>query len=502
VEKVKAESFGGAVENGRRSLARLTWPKAKRRQIPLRFVERKLLLAGVDLVLINVALYLSLHLRPDFLLVDQPLGNLMGWSVTLSVAWLIMAIFLEVYDLAVASRALHSAWLVGWAALAVAAAYELVPLLTPGLPERRLYIFLFPLLAAALLMTWRISYAHLFVHPTFRHRALVVGAGWAGRTLAEAIALSEARSDGDTSVLGYELLGFIDDDAGKQGRVIAGVPVLGTRHEVGELLEVLQPDEIIVAITDSQSIHPELFRTLLDSHEKGVALTTMASLYERLTGRVPVEHAGRNLHVVLPIARSAALRLYLAMRRLLDVVLALIGCLLMGIVSPLIWLANRAFAPGDLFYSQERIGKSGKPFRLLKYRSMVMDAERDTGIVWADEDDDRVTPVGRFLRRTRLDELPQVVNVLRGEMSIVGPRPERPAFVGQLMQELPFYRLRHSVRPGITGWAQVMYRYGASVEDALMKLQYDLYYIKHQGPYLDLLILFRTVRVMLGLKGR
>jgi exopolysaccharide biosynthesis polyprenyl glycosylphosphotransferase len=190
------------------------------------------------------------------------------------------------------------------------------------------------------------------------------------------------------------------------------------------------------------------------------------------------------------------------MARIFDLVITLLSLPLLIILMPLIWLANHLTDPGDLFYQQERVGKRGQPFQIYKFRTMVIDAEKETGAVWASEKDSRITPIGRFLRQTRLDELPQLWNVLKGEMSLIGPRPERPHFVSQLSQQIPFYRARHAVKPGLTGWAQVKYRYGASAEDALMKLQYDLYYIKHQGAYLDLLILLKTVQVMLGRRGR
>ncbi|MEJ5198812.1 MAG: sugar transferase [Anaerolineae bacterium] len=193
--------------------------------------------------------------------------------------------------------------------------------------------------------------------------------------------------------------------------------------------------------------------------------------------------------------------LYLGIRRLFDIIGAVVGCTVVLALCPLIWLANRLTSPGDLFYWQERVGKDGRLFRMVKFRSMVMNAEADTGAVWAQENDPRVTPVGRLLRKSRLDELPQVWNVLRGEMSLIGPRPERPEFVASLAEAIPDFRKRHVIKPGITGWAQVNYRYVASTDDTLIKLQYDLYYIKHRSLYLDLLILAKTVLVMVSLKG-
>jgi lipopolysaccharide/colanic/teichoic acid biosynthesis glycosyltransferase len=228
----------------------------------------------------------------------------------------------------------------------------------------------------------------------------------------------------------------------------------------------------------------------------------MSSLYERMTGKVPVEHAGSNLHVVLPLSDVPMQRVLGAVKRLFDLLSSLAGLFVLGLTLPGIALANAVWSPGPLLYWQERVGKGGRTFTLVKLRTMVPDAEQVSGAVWAMEDDERVTPVGRFLRMSRLDELPQCWNILRGEMSLVGPRPERPEIVAHLVEQVPFYQARHAVRPGITGWAQVRYHYGSSVNDALVKLQYDLYYIKHQSVYLELSILVKTAAVILGLRGR
>jgi lipopolysaccharide/colanic/teichoic acid biosynthesis glycosyltransferase len=196
------------------------------------------------------------------------------------------------------------------------------------------------------------------------------------------------------------------------------------------------------------------------------------------------------------------LRVFAFVKRSVDLLAGIAGLSLTGLVAVPVALANLIWSPGPLFYWQTRVGKAGQPFSLVKLRTMVPDAEQESGAVWATEGDDRVTAVGVVLRRARLDELPQFWNVLKGEMSLIGPRPERPEFVAALVREVPFYQARHAVRPGITGWAQVRYAYGSSVRDALVKLQYDLYYIKHQSFYLELSIMVKTAAVMLGLKGR
>jgi exopolysaccharide biosynthesis polyprenyl glycosylphosphotransferase len=349
---------------------------------------------------------------------------------------------------------------------------------------------------------WRIAYVKVFAQPAFCQQALVVGAGWAGTHLAQTVTALGGKSTNIAAGTGYSIIGFVDDDPQKANRRICGIPVLGTRADLLTLVRQLQPDELVVAITRQQTIDDDLFRAILDCRALGVPVTTMTSVYERLTGRVAVKQAGHDLNVVLPIETPVHLRLYLVLRRLLDIAVGAVGCLSVALLVPFVWLANRFSSPGDLFYRQERVGKGGRIISIVKFRSMVMHAERYSGAVWASERDPRITTLGRLLRRTRVDELPQFWNVLRGDMSLIGPRPERPVFVEQLNEEFPVYRARHAVAPGLTGWAQVMYRYGSSVEDSLIKLKYDLYYIKHQGPYLDVLIVLKTVRVVCGLMGR
>jgi exopolysaccharide biosynthesis polyprenyl glycosylphosphotransferase len=378
----------------------------------------------------------------------------------------------------------------------------LVPRITPPLPTHRAEAVLLPLAATLGVGLWRLVYAAVFVQPAFQRRLLVLGAGWAGRALVQAIREAGNGARDLNRATGYMVLGFVDDDSGKAGTTVEGLPVLGTRSDLRRLVRELHPDELALAITNAGSLGGEFFQSILDCRESGLQLTTMANLYERISGRVPVQHAGRDLNVVMPLERPAGHRLYMGVRRAADILIGAFGCLVVALLCLPIWIANRFTSPGSVLYWQDRVGKGGRAFSLVKFRSMQMDAEKESGAVWAAANDQRITPAGRFLRRTRLDEFPQFWNVLKGEMSLVGPRPERPVFVARLSREIPFYRLRHAVKPGITGWAQVRHGYAASDEDSLVKLQYDLYYIKHKGPYLDILILMRTAGVMLGLKGR
>jgi exopolysaccharide biosynthesis polyprenyl glycosylphosphotransferase len=227
----------------------------------------------------------------------------------------------------------------------------------------------------------------------------------------------------------------------------------------------------------------------------------MPVLYEQITGRVPIQYIGDYWDSALPLDHPVAGGIYPILKRGLDILGAAIGLALYAPLLPFIALAIYIDSPGPIFYRQERVGKGGRTFRLIKLRTMVPDAEKQ-GAVFAGEDDPRVTRVGRFLRRTRLDEFPQLINILRGEMSAVGPRPERPEHLKELEKEIPFHRVRLAVRPGMAGWAQVNYGYVSSVEDARLRLEYDLYYIKHQSLWLDVVIILRMMAQMLMLRGR
>jgi exopolysaccharide biosynthesis polyprenyl glycosylphosphotransferase len=258
--------------------------------------------------------------------------------------------------------------------------------------------------------------------------------------------------------------------------------------------------ELILAIT--RDISTPLFHALMECKEQGVQITLMPVLFEQLTGQVPIEHIGDNWNVALPLDSAEAGGFFPIVKRIFDVTGALLGVSLFVLCLPFIILAIRLDSPGPIFYSQERVGKGGKVFKLLKLRTMVSDAERDGHALRAQAHDPRITRVGRILRKMRLDEMPQLLNILKGDMSAVGPRPERPEHLAELDRLIPFHRLRNAVKPGMAGWAVVNYDYVDSVEDARIRLQYDLYYIKHQSLWLDFLILLRTMGHMFMLKGR
>jgi exopolysaccharide biosynthesis polyprenyl glycosylphosphotransferase len=489
-------------------------------RLSLRFSERKLLLGTIDVLLLLITFALTIVMRPELNISLQSFANRASWAISLVITWFVSAFLFECYNLAIAARVPRSLTRISCAAITTSIVYSMIPYITPSLPSSRFAAAMFPILLLVSLVAWRITYARVFVSPGFQQRVLIVGTGRVGRTLAHAIHDMGSSNGVSHENIGYHLLGFINDDPAVQAGAIERLPILGSCHDLVQLAQQLHPDELVVAdelvsaITNSVNLpgqpqrrrfdllYSELFGAILACREMGISITSAAMLYEQLTGRVPVEQIGQALNVALPFDQSATQRFYLMLRRLFDIGTSLVGCTLLALLIPFIWLANYLTSPGPLFYRQERVGQGGQHFWVIKFRSMVVDAEKHVGTVWAAENDPRITPAGRLLRKMRLDEFPQFWNILKGDMSLIGPRPERPYFVDQLVQQYPFYRVRHAVKPGLTGWAQVKYRYGASLEDSLMKLQYDLYYIKRQGISLDFEILLKTISVVLGLKGR
>lgn len=320
-------------------------------------------------------------------------------------------------------------------------------------------------------------------------RVVIFGAGITGNILAETF----------RRYPNYQVVGFIDDDSQLIGKTRQNLPVLGDRHSLVSSINLSKVDEIILAV--SKPIDDELLQLLTRCHERGIAVTPMPVFYERLTGKIAVEHIGSQWYSALPMTKNPSERLNQVGKRILDVVCGLIIAAIFIVVFPFIALAIKIDSFGPVFYKQERVGLYGAKFTVWKFRSMVQNAERN-GAQWAVKGDARITRVGQFIRKTRLDELPQVINVLKGEMSMVGPRPEREQFINELQQQLPFYRTRLAAKPGLTGWAQVNYGYGSTVEDALIKLQYDLFYLKHRSPLLDLQILLRTFSVVFKMQGQ
>jgi sugar transferase (PEP-CTERM system associated) len=298
--------------------------------------------------------------------------------------------------------------------------------------------------------------------------------------------------------LGVEIVGFVDPDPSRIGSAVINPGVIGAIDDIPSIVRARGVERVVVSLGDARGKLP--MEKLLEMKLQGVTFDYLAAVYEELTGKIAVE----NLRPSWLIFSSGfkKTRLLRALKRSLDILAASAGLILAAPVMMLVAAAVRYTSHGPALYHQRRVGLDGRVFTIHKFRSMRQDAEAATGAVWASKKGDpRVTRIGYLLRRTRLDELPQLWNVLTGDMSLVGPRPERPEFVSQLTAQIPFYGQRHAVRPGLTGWAQVRYTYGASVEDALEKLQYDLFYIKHVSIAFDLFIIFSTIKTVILRRG-
>ncbi|NNL83305.1 MAG: sugar transferase, partial [Winogradskyella sp.] len=245
----------------------------------------------------------------------------------------------------------------------------------------------------------------------------------------------------------------------------------------------------------------DVYESLMTLLDRGFKIRDYTQIYEELLKRVPVQFVGKDFYKYFPFSRSNENKLYIVFHRFFDIVFSIIGLLFGVVLLPFILIGNAIANKGPLFYSQDRVGRNSDAFRILKLRTMIENAE-ENGAKWAQKNDLRITPFGNFLRRSRIDEIPQFYNILKGDMSIIGPRPERPFFVNELSRLIPFYQTRHVIKPGLTGWAQVNTRYGASVSDSLVKLQYDLYYIKHRSVFLDLNIIIKTLSTVLYYRGQ
>ncbi|MEO0479859.1 MAG: TIGR03013 family XrtA/PEP-CTERM system glycosyltransferase [Planctomycetota bacterium] len=341
---------------------------------------------------------------------------------------------------------------------------------------------------------WRLGFHWFFYRWNFGERVLVLGAGPRARMIASLIE--------DHPISGFEPVGLVASDrdtvpSEDENRALPqGQRVVGKADDLADLADDLRVSRVVVALEERRGKLP--VSALLNARMQGVRIEEKEAMFERVAGKIAVESL-RPSYLIYGGGFSKN-RVVLVGKRTIDLIASVLGLLISApvclIAAGLIKLDSR----GPVFFSQERVGEDGESFNILKFRTMTVDAEKD-GPVWAKTGDKRITRIGRFLRLSRIDEIPQMINVLRGDMSFVGPRPERPVFVEQLSEEIPFYPLRHTTKPGLTGWAQVNYPYGASVEDAAEKLRYDLYYIKNMNPLFDLNIILRTVGVILFGKG-
>ena len=398
--------------------------------------------------------------------------------------------FADLYDLRVISDRrelfLQATQALGATSLILAFVYFWYPDLIIG----RGVFTIAAVLVVTLVFGWRIAFEWTTRRVGPVERLLLVGTSDGAVRLARE--LYDRRRD-----LGVEIVGFIDPDPARIGAPVINPGVIGTVEDIPAIVRARAVDQVVVSLADARGKLP--MDKLLEMKLNGVTFDHLASVYEELTGKIAVENLRPSWLIFSPGFRKG--RLLQAAKRAIDIMAGGFGLLLLSPVMGLTALVVKYSSPGGALYRQQRVGLHGKVFTLCKFRSMRSDAEAKSGAVWAQTNDPRITPIGSFMRKTRLDELPQLWNVLRGDMSLVGPRPERPEFVTSLTQQIPFYGQRHVVRPGLTGWAQVRYAYGASVEDSMEKLQYDLYYIKNLSIALDLFVIFSTIKTVILRRG-
>ena len=457
-----------------------------------RFNLRLIVLVFTDIVIIYGGILAALFFRLGTAGAASQLSEHFGWlKITLATLICLIALhFFDLYDYAVIhnrrelavrlTQALGTAWCL------LALIFYFAPFVRLG-PGTSIFSVIITLALLLLLRTW----IHYFTgHPEIGEKIVIVGDGKIALDTAEAVL---ERRDA-----GFRIAGYITDDFETIQRKLPGARYLGDILDLEEALQRQKIDRIVISANGRRGTFPA--KTLMRISLAGdTSIEEGTSFYERITGRVHLDMVRPSWLIFS--GRKRETRFRTVMRRLLNRFLALTGLIVSLPLAVLTAVLIKLDSKGDLFYRQERVGKNGRLFEVIKFRSMKTDAEADGKPVWALEEDDRVTRVGRVIRKLRIDEIPQFWNILKGEMSFVGPRPERPHFVSQLSEEIPFYEYRHLVTPGLTGWAQIKYPYGASVEDARQKLQFDLYYIKNQTLVLDLIIFFETIKIIIFGRG-
>lgn len=356
-----------------------------------------------------------------------------------------------------------------------------------GVDARMYYLTLF--LVVVLLLAWRISYYTYLDRMAPSQSILVVGTGDVARVVGKEIQQSE--------MLGFKLIGFVgpkssDNPGGKHEENI-----LGDYGKIGEIVRKYDVSKIVVAIGERRGEYP--VNEMLALKVSGYQVLEWQSFFEKLSGRIPIDNLAPSYFIFNKGFRKSKSILFL--RRVMSTIIAFFLLLLLFPLLVIAAIMIKIDSPGPVIYSQNRMGHRGKIFRMYKFRSMVENAEADGIPRWADKGDARVTRVGKFLRITRFDELPQLFNVIQGDLDLVGPRPERPEFVEQLNKLIPYYSLRHTLRPGLTGWAQITFPYGGTIEESKEKLQYDLFYVKNMSIVLDLFIIFSTIKIVLLGRG-
>jgi len=447
--------------------------------------ERKLLLRFLDVSLILLGLhFVGSVFEFDYFTIRE---DKWIWSLLLGFYILFFGSVFEIYHLRKSSNFFKILKGIVATSSITILVYILTPFFSPELPESRIQIIYFYISIIISMSIGRLAYILLINSPIFKKSILLVADGEMFEGIERDLAIADAN---------YKIKYFVntnnDSNVSLSDKEVSSI----------KLKEYAQKGIHEIVVTRSSKFSSsELYSDLLDLFNQGHVIKEYSEVYEELSGRVYISFKDKDFYKQFPFSQHKVKPLYRLIHRFFDIIISVVGLLSLLLMIPFLAITNMIANKGPLFYTQERVGKKGKLFKIFKLRSMVVNAEKD-GAVWADKNDSRVTAFGKFLRKTRLDEFPQFINILRGEMSVIGPRPERPIFVDQLAKEIPFYPTRHIVKPGLTGWAQVNTSYGASVDESLLKLQYDLYYIKHRNVFLDLNIVIKTLSTVLFFRGQ
>ena len=462
----------------------------KIKKINFEISERKVLLRFFDVIFVWLAInFIGNLLELNYL---EVLTSSFYYFLAFSLYINGIGTIFEMYNLQVASCQHQILKSVSLTVLTPAFLYFLTPIYSVTLPSQRLQIVLFFFTTLLALSLWRISYVRFFASNRFVQNVILV-------CLNEQ--LEELIVDLEKADPHYKIVAYVNSDGSE---TISNSNNCVRQIGISDMVKFVSENnifEIVIVSQKTKEITLELYQKLLQLLEFGNSIREYTQVYEDKNLRIPIQHVARDFYKFFPFSRSNNNQLYLLSIKFMEVFISIFGLLFVALLIPLITLGNFIGNRGKLFYTQERVGKNGKLFKIYKFRTMIKNAEIN-GATFSTPNDTRVTPFGKFLRKTRIDEFPQFFNILKGDMAIIGPRPERPVFVKKIAQIMPFYETRHVIKPGLTGWAQVNYSYGESLEDSLMKLQYDLYYIKHRSIFLDLNITIKTISTVLFYRGQ
>lgn len=462
----------------------------KNKDIHFEISERKVLLRVFDIVFVLVSLYL-IGIVFNFNYFNISASNFY-WTIVLSIYLNVLGSVFEMYNLQIASNQFQIIKSIVLTSSTTVLVYLLTPIYTPELPSNRLQIVFFFLAILIPLFLWRLFYVKFLASQRFLKKVILI---------CDKDQLHELVNGLENVDPHYKVMGYVNSDSENSDKFVNQDVKNIDINNLEKFVQENSVSEIVIASQKTDGITVNLYNQLIHLLENGYIIREYTQVYENITQRIPVQYVSRDFYRYFPFSRSNQNHLYLLIVRISEVALSFIGLSIGVALLPLILIGNFIGNKGKLFYSQERIGKNGTPFQIIKFRTMVKNAEKN-GAVFATLNDTRITPFGKFLRKSRIDEFPQFINILKGQMAVIGPRPERPVFVKEIAELMPFYETRHVIKPGLTGWAQVNYTYGETIDDSLIKLQYDLYYIKHRSIFLDINIMFKTFSTILFYRGQ